>query len=140
MLFGKYAPFGYRSMPEPQPPPLPDCPVERTLTLLSGKWRLMVLFRLEGSPMRFNALQRSLAPITQRVLTATLRGLEADGLIWREVQTTVPPHVSYGLTEKGRALAPVFHAMADWGARHTEGRTQPDERERAAPVPARPLS
>lgn len=101
-----------------RPAPIPDCPVERTLALLSGKWRLMVLFRLEGTPMRFNALQRSLPPITQRVLTSTLRGLEADGLIWRHVHATVPPHVDYGLTGKGRALAPVFHAMAEWGMRH----------------------
>ena len=97
---------------------LPDCPVERTVKLLSGKWRLMVLFRLEGGPMRFNALQRSLAPITQRVLTATLRGLEADGLIWREVRETVPPHVDYGLTNRGRALAPVFQALGQWGVMH----------------------
>ena len=100
------------------PDPIPDCPVERTLALLSGKWRLMVLFRLEEGAMRFNALQRSLPPITQRVLTSTLRGLEADRLIWRNVLETVPPHVSYGLTDKGRALAPVFEAMGRWGQEH----------------------
>lgn len=101
-----------------QPDMIPDCPVDRTLKLLSGKWRLMVLFRLDGAPMRFNALQRSLPPITQRVLTATLRGLEDDGLIWRKVHQTVPPHVDYGLTEAGRALAPVFGVLAEWGLAH----------------------
>jgi DNA-binding HxlR family transcriptional regulator len=94
-----------------------QCPVERTLTLLGGKWRLMVLFRLGEGPMRFNALVRSLAPVSQRVLAETLRGLEADGLIWRQVHAAVPPHVEYGLTDRGTALAPVFAAMADWGAR-----------------------
>ncbi|MFN3685759.1 winged helix-turn-helix transcriptional regulator [Salinarimonas sp.] len=95
-------------------PALPDCPVERALALLTGKWRLFVLFRLGQAPMRFNALQRSLPPITQRVLTATLRGLEADGLVWRTVEETVPPKVTYGLTEAGAALAPVFEALAAW--------------------------
>jgi DNA-binding HxlR family transcriptional regulator len=117
------------------PGPIPDCPVERTLALLSGKWRLMVLFRLEEGAMRFNALQRSLPPITQRVLTSTLRGLEADRLIWRKVLGTVPPHVSYGLTDKGRALAPVFKAMGKWGLEHgTQAvATQAAEQEKAAP-------
>ncbi len=92
----------------------PDCPVEQALRLLSGKWRLLVLFRLGQGPQRFNALQRALAPVTQKVLAATLRGLEADDLIWRESADTVPPHVTYGLTARGRALAPVFDALAGW--------------------------
>jgi len=95
------------------------CPVERTLRLLDGRWRLMVLFRLGGhGPTRWGALRRSLAPITPRVLTATLRQLETDGLIWRETQAEIPPVVTYGLTEKGAALAPVFDAMAAWGQAH----------------------
>ena len=98
-----------------------DCPVDRTLRLLAGKWRLMVVFRLERGEMRFNALQRSLAPVTQRVLAATLRGLEADGLVWREVRGDVPPHVAYGLTPAGGALAPVFAAMGAWGAAYAPG-------------------
>lgn len=93
---------------------IPDCPVEEALTLLRGKWRLMVLFRLREAPMRFNALQRSLAPVTQKVLTATLRGLEADGLIWRRSTGEVPPHVTYGLTDAARGLDPVFDALAGW--------------------------
>lgn len=112
--------------------PLPeDCPVERTLRMLSGKWRLFVLFRLEGGPMRFNALRRSLRPITQRVLTATLRGLEDDGLVWRKSAGTVPPRVEYGLTAHGAALAPVWRAMGDWGALHT-----PSRADAVPPVPA----
>lgn len=91
------------------------CPVERTLALIAGKWRPMILFRLGQGPMRFNALARSLAPVSQRVLTETLRGLEADGLIWRRDHATIPPHVDYGLTARGAALAPVFDALAAWG-------------------------
>ena len=102
--------------------PFPDgdpttCPVESTLRLLEGRWRLFVLFRLGAGPMRWGALRRSLAPVTPRVLTATLRGLEADGLVWRRAEATVPPVVTYGLSGRGAALAPVFEAMAAWGAR-----------------------
>lgn len=97
-----------------------DCPIESTLRLIGGKWRMFVLFRLSAGPMRFNALRRSLSPITQRVLTATLRGLEDDGLIWRRVHESVPPHVEYGLTRRGTALAPVWHAMAAWNAADDE--------------------
>ena len=113
------------------PAPLPafadgdplDCPVERTLSLLSGRWRLLVLFRLGRGPVRWGALRRSLAPVTPRVLTATLRALEADGLIWRRSEHTVPPAVAYGLTKRGEALAPVFEAMGEWGEAHERGRT-----------------
>lgn len=94
-------------------PPV-DCPVEDALRLLTGKWRLLVLFRLGEGPQRFNALQRALSPVTQKVLTATLRGLEGDGLIWRKSANTIPPEVTYGLTERGMALAPVFLELGRW--------------------------
>ena len=114
--------------PRPAMQPMPfadgdpaDCPVERTLRLLGGRWRLLVLFRLGRGPVRWGALRRSLAPVTPRVLTATLRALEADGLIWRRSEHTVPPAVAYGLTPRGKALAPVFEAMGEWGEGHGRG-------------------
>lgn len=86
------------------------------MRLISGRWRLLVLFRLGANgPMRWGALRRSLAPITARVLTATLRDLETDGLIWRKSEPVIPPVVTYGLAERGEALAPIFEAMAAWG-------------------------
>ena len=93
-----------------------DCPVRRTVETLSGRWRLLILFHLGAGDMRWGALRRALVPITPRVLTATLRGLEADGLVWRHQRDTVPPEVTYGLTARGAALAPVFEAMGAWGA------------------------
>ena len=75
--------------------------------------------------MRWGALRRSLAPVTPRVLTATLRALEADGLIWRHSEGTVPPAVAYGLTQRGKALAPVFEAMAEWGTREGKDEIRP---------------
>ena len=81
-----------------------------------------MLFRLGASgASRWGALRRSLAPVTPRVLTATLRGLEEDGLVWRRAEAVVPPAVTYGLTERGAALAPVFEAMAAWGAAAGDG-------------------
>lgn len=91
-----------------------NCPVERTLARLSGKWRLMILFRLGTGPVRFNALQRSLSPVSPRVLAQELRDLEADGLVWRRATGDVPPEVHYGLTPRGEALGPVFEAMMRW--------------------------
>ncbi|GGA49524.1 winged helix-turn-helix transcriptional regulator [Pelagibacterium lentulum] len=95
-------------------PAYQDCPVEDALRILTGKWRLLVLFRLCKGPQRFNALQRSLSPVTQKVLTITLRKLEADGLIWRKSANTIPPEVTYGLTEHGAALEPVLDALGRW--------------------------
>ena len=95
-------------------PALENCPVEDALRILTGKWRLLVLFRLGEEPQRFNALQRALSPVTQKVLTAALRRLEADGLVWRKSANTIPPEVSYGLTERGADLAPVFDALGRW--------------------------
>lgn len=70
--------------------------------------------RLGDGPRRFGALRRAVGPVAQKVLTATLRGLEADGLDWRRSENTVPPHDTYGLTPEGAALAPVFDALARW--------------------------
>ena len=106
-----------------------DCPVERTLRLLSGRWRLLILFHLGVGPMRWGVLRRSLAPVTPRVLTAALRALEVDGLVWRRTEAVVPPAVSYGLTERGEALAPIFEAMGAWGSAHADqGAGRPDAR------------
>ena len=115
VYLGKYVSKGYYPVPDDHIPyDRAACPVERTLTLISGKWRPMVLFRLDQGPIRFNVLARSLAPVSPRVLAETLRGLEADGLVWRQSAGTVPPEVSYGLTSRGKALGPVWDAMARW--------------------------
>lgn len=98
-----------------------DCPVESTVRLLSGKWRLLVLFRLGEGPIRFNALARSLPPISPRILSKTLSDLETEGLIWRKSENTVPPSVSYGLTDQGAALEPVFFQLAQWWITNRKG-------------------
>ena len=93
-----------------------DCPMRRTLELLSGKWRLYVLYVLcKASVCRFGALKRAIPGITSTMLTHALRDLETLGIVHREQFNEVPPHVEYSLTEKGLALLPVFAELAKWG-------------------------
>lgn len=97
------------------------CPVRRTLELLSGKWRTHVIYELCKKPScRFSELKKAVRPITNTMLTATLRDLEALGIVAREQFNEVPPHVEYSLTEKGKALLPVFFELWKWGERYLE--------------------
>ena len=91
------------------------CPVRRTLSVISGKWTLLILYELMERPRRFNALKRDLNGISQRLLTAQLKSLVEDGLVHREVHDVVPPHVEYSLTDKGHSLKPVIDALESWG-------------------------
>lgn len=90
------------------------CAAETTIDVLAGKWRLMVIFWLLQSPLRFNALQRRLGAITHRTLSKTLKAMEADGLLVRNDHQEVPPRVDYALTKKGRSLEPILVAMQRW--------------------------
>ena len=83
---------------------LPACPVETTLMLISDKWKVLILRDLLGGTMRFSELRRSLGGVSQKVLTANLRQMEADGLVHREVYPEVPPRVEYSLTGTGQSL------------------------------------
>ncbi|MBW3092728.1 helix-turn-helix transcriptional regulator [Bifidobacterium sp. 82T10] len=94
---------------------LPVCPVETTLTLISDKWKILILRDLLPGTKRFSELRRSIGRISQKVLTANLRQMEADGLVHREVYPEVPPRVEYSLTDTGRSLKTVIDALWDWG-------------------------
>lgn len=95
------------------------CTVEATLTLIGGKWKGVILYRLlTENVLRFNELRRLLPNITQRMLTNQLRELERDGLIARQVYAEVPPKVEYRLTDYGQTLAPVIFALKAWGDAH----------------------
>ena len=82
------------------------------MAMIGEKWSIQVLFELRNGPVRFNELRRILAPVTQRMLSSSLRTLERDGLITRTVYPTVPPQVDYTLTEPGRALNTAIHRVA----------------------------
>lgn len=94
------------------------CPVRDVLDHLGDKWSTLLLIALADGPLRFGALRRSVPDISQRMLTQTLRDLQADGLISRHVFATMPPSVEYRLTELGESLMPPLMGLMDWAARH----------------------
>ena len=94
---------------------LPACPVETTLTLISDKWKVLILRDLLPGTKRFGELRKSVGNVSQKVLTAQLRQMEASGLLIRTVYPEVPPRVEYTLTELGYSLKPVLDAMWSWG-------------------------
>ena len=96
------------------------CAVEATLTVIGGKWKGVVLHHLQEGPRRFGELRRVAPEVSQRVLTAQLRELEADGLIVRTVYAEVPPRVDYRLSPLGETLAPVLAALRSWGEAHLD--------------------
>ena len=99
----------------PTPPVLPACPVEMTLTLISDKWKVLILRDLLSGTKRFGELKKSIGHVTQKVLTAQLRQMEESGLLNRTVYAEVPPRVEYTLTELGYSLKPILDAMLVWG-------------------------
>ena len=99
---------------------LPACPVETTLTLISDKWKVLILRDLMNGTLRFGELKKSIGHVTQKVLTAQLRQMEASGLLTRKVYAEVPPRVEYTLTELGYSLKPVMDAMWAWGENYQQ--------------------
>ena len=100
---------------------MPDCPIETTLTLISNRWKVLILWDLLGGVKRFGELKKLLGGISQKVLTANLRQMEEAGLLTRTAYAEVPPRVEYALTETGRSLRPVLEAMLEWGTRYKAG-------------------
>lgn len=94
---------------------LPACPVETTLTLISDKWKVLILRDLLTGTKRFGELRRSVGDVSQKILTAQLRQMENSGLVNRKVYAEVPPRVEYSLTELGLSLKPILDAMWEWG-------------------------
>lgn len=99
---------------------LPECPVATTVQLIGSKWKLLIIRNLRTRPWRFNELQKDLRGISQKVLTDSLRALEADGLVTRTVYAEVPPRVEYALSELGETMRPILDAMEQWGAGYKE--------------------
>ena len=101
-------------------PRRPACAVERTLDLIDGKWKGVILFHLQAGTQRFGELRRRMPGITQRMLTKQLRALEEDHLVIRKVYAEVPPRVEYTLSEIGESLRPVIETLRTWGENHQE--------------------
>ena len=96
-----------------------NCPIRDVLSRLGDKWSMLVLVTLNANgTMRFCDVHKAIADISQRMLTVTLRTLEADGLISRKVYAEVPPRVEYRLTELGESLMPRVQVLVDWALEH----------------------
>ena len=93
----------------------PDCPIRNILARISDKWSILVLFTLNQSAlMRLNALQKNIPDISQKMLTVTLRTLEEDGFVRRQVYAEVPPRVEYSLTDRAVSLLPHINSLITW--------------------------
>ncbi|WP_281679532.1 winged helix-turn-helix transcriptional regulator [Synergistes jonesii] len=103
---------------------LPDCPVATTVSLIGNKWKLLIIRNLLVRPWRFNELHKNLEGISQKVLTDSLRQMEADGIITRTVYAEVPPRVEYALSELGESMRPILDCMQEWGNQYKAEITQ----------------
>ncbi|NJK60179.1 MAG: helix-turn-helix transcriptional regulator [Oscillatoriales cyanobacterium SM2_1_8] len=103
-------------------PPCPTAPVELTLDLIGGRWKVLILHELFAGTRRFGQLHRALSGITQKMLTQQLRELERDGLVHRQIYAQVPPKVEYSLTPLGQTLQPVLDALHAWGRTYAQTR------------------
>lgn len=94
---------------------LPVCPVATAVSIIGGKWKLLIIRNLKERPWRFNELQRDIEGISQKVLTDSLRQMIDNGLVYRHDYQEMPPKVEYGLTELGKEMLPIIDALADFG-------------------------
>jgi DNA-binding HxlR family transcriptional regulator len=99
---------------------LPECPVATTVSLIGNKWKLLIIRNLLVRPWRFNELQKNLEGISQKVLTDSLRSMEADGIIVRTVYQETSPRVEYSLSELGESMRPILDSMQAWGTNYKE--------------------
>jgi DNA-binding HxlR family transcriptional regulator len=100
------------------------CPIDIALNMLSGKWKMAILWQLTKNTVRFNELQRLLPNIMQKTLTQQLRELEQDGLVKRRVYPEVPPKVEYYLSELGVTIIPVLDSLCEWSKDYQKNRIQ----------------
>jgi DNA-binding HxlR family transcriptional regulator len=98
---------------------LADCPARTTLELVSDTWSVIAVVALGRGPARYSELQERIGGISKKMLTQTLRGLEANGLVARRTLRTAPPGVEYRLTDLGATLLGPVRALSEWAEQHT---------------------
>lgn len=96
------------------------CGMVYAIDILGGRWKLLILYKLEGRTLRFGELKKHLPNITDRMLTLHLQELEKNGLVGRTVHAEVPPRVEYHLSPSARQLAPIWKQLEGWGQTHRE--------------------
>src|SRR5438445_13357040 len=94
------------------------CPVQGTINVLSGKWKVLLVWHLGFRSRRFAELRDLVSGISEKVLAAQLRELVSDGVVRRSSKSVVPPQVSYSLTKAGSELIPLMSKLCHWGTRH----------------------
>ena len=92
-----------------------DCPIVRALSVIGGKWKVVILYQLRDKTLRFGEIKKNIPNITQKVLTGQLKEMESAGLVTREVFAEVPPRVEYTLTNLAKELSPTMDALCEWG-------------------------
>lgn len=117
-----------------------ECPIDATLSVIDGRWKGTILWRLADGPMRTAELRRSIPDITERMLIRHLHELVDAGIIARHDAGTVPPCVHYSVTAYGSTLAPVLQALCDWGRTHMEIRQRKKPQRTRAAAPTSPAS
>ncbi|SEW52725.1 winged helix-turn-helix transcriptional regulator [Chitinophaga arvensicola] len=95
-----------------------ECDLTYAVNKIGGRWKILILNKLENEKQRFSDLKKEFPLITERMLTLQLRALEQDGLVKRTVYAEVPPRVEYELTEMGMAFGPIFQQLSEWGGKH----------------------
>ena len=94
------------------------CPVQATINVLSGKWKVQILWHLSFGPLRYAELKKKLPAVSEKVLADQLRQLQSAGVVTRYAQPSVPPAVTYSLNEEGEKLVPMMESLCDWGSTH----------------------
>jgi DNA-binding HxlR family transcriptional regulator len=94
------------------------CPVQATINVVSGKWKVLAIWHLGFQPQRFAQLRKLLPGVSEKVLTAQLRQLETDGIVTRAITHSSPPQVTYSLTPAGEELIAPLSVLCAWGTRH----------------------
>ncbi len=102
--------------------PLFQCPAQRTLVVIGGRWKIPILYYLRARTCRFSELRRLLSPVTPKMLAQQLRELEGDGMVKRKVFAEIPPKVEYSLTAMGRSVGPIIGEMCRWSGKCGRGR------------------
>src|SRR5215469_13962618 len=94
------------------------CPIDAMLSVIDGRWKGTILWRLSNGPMRTSELRRSIPGITERMLIRHLKELVLDGIVRRKQESSVPPCVRYSISPYGKTLVPVLQVICDWGRLH----------------------
>lgn len=96
----------------------PSCPIEKTLHLIVGKWKTILLWHLSSGKKRYGELKKLIPSVSEKMLIQSLRELEKDKLVVRKVYPEIPPKVEYILSKRGQSLSPLICALNTWGEKH----------------------